>query len=517
MSQDQRHVSYGRREALRMLGASALVGMAPNGVLAVGTGKRGGTLVIGGTSDVVPNFLMALPNIPLTKQIYNTLTRYEHGTLKPQPELATSWAIAADRLSMTLRLREGVKFHTGRPFTSEDVIASVRKSQDPAYFPQQAVLAQKIGDVKALSPTEVRLTLGEPINIDNLFDLFEVMPIIDNDTLPARTATGNIRLIGTGPFMWGEWKVGESLTLPRNPNYWKPGLPYLDGIRILVQPRIPSLVSSLQSGQTHMAIRLVPSSVQSLKSDPSIAMTFSKTPVQTWYVACNVKIPPLDKKPVRQAISYAIDRQRIMRLVFEGKGNPSVLPWPPYSPAYDASLDSKYGYDPAKAKKLLAGLSPADLEVTLMNDASEAASTAMAQIIQYNLEQVGFKVKPASITYNELLSKLISGTFPGLWVNGNIFVQMHPPILFGSALPMNAVKNSSNFDSDEYRALARESLFAPPESVKQVYDKINNFLLDERFLINIGTSPAMVVHGKGVSGINFDSLTWNILEEVSLA
>lgn len=517
MSQDKRRGTLSRRQVLRMLGASTLVGIAPQSVLAVEPGKRGGTLVIAGTSDIVPNTLMALPNVPLTKQIFNTLTRYEHGTLKPLPELATSWTIAPDRLSMTMRLREGVKFHTGRPFTADDVIWSVRKAQDPAYFPQQATVAKMIGDVTALSPTEVRLTLGEPINIDNLFDLFEVMFIIDHETLPTRTQQGSVKLIGTGPFVWGEWKPGESATLTRNPNYWKPNLPYLDGIRMVVQPRVPSIVSSLQSGQAHMAVRLVPSSVQSLKTDASIAMTFSDTPVQTWYVACNVKVAPLDKKQVRQAISSAIDRQRIMRLVFEGKGHPSALPWPPYSPAYDQALDAKFGYDPAKAKQLLAGLNPAELEVTIMNDASEPASTAMTQIIQYNLEQVGFKVKPVSITYNDLLGRLINGTFPGLWVNGNIFVQMNPAFLFTSALPMNANKNASNFDSDEYRRLAKDALYAAPARTKQAYDRMNNFLLDERFLINIGTSPAMVVHSKRLSGIKFDMLTWNLLEEASLA
>jgi len=206
-----------------------------------------------------------------------------------------------------------------------------------------------------------------------------------------------------------------------------------------------------------------------------------------------------------------------MRLVFEGKGQPSVLPWPEYSPAYDKALEAQWGYNPAKAKQLLEGVKPGDLEVSMMIDTSEAASAAMAQIIQYNLEQVGFKIKPIGTTYSELVGKLINGSFPGLWVFGNTFTQMHPGTLPTSAFPMNANKNSSNFESEEYRKLAKEALLAPPDKAKAAYDKLNRFLLDQRFLINVGSSPAMVVHSKRLTGLRFDMLTWNILEEASLS
>ena len=517
MTQVSPGTSFTRRDALKLMGASALVGMAPN--VAFGQGKRGGTLVIGVTTDLIPTEVLAQTqgDIPLIHQIFNTLIRYDHKSLEPKPELARSWTIAPDRMSLTMQLRDGVKFHSGRPLTANDVVQSITRTQDPAYSAQLRTLARTIGEAKALSPLELRITLAEPIPPENLFDLFELMPIIDPDTMPVRNQQGNVRLVGTGPFVWGEWKPGESLTLTRNPNYWKPNLPYLDGIRYTVQPRIPSLVSSIQAGETHMAVRLVPSSVQAVKNDQSIALTFSETPVQAWYVGCNVKIAPLDKKQVRQAISFALDRDRIMRLVFDGKGHPSVLPWPTYSPAYDKSLEAQWGYNPAKAKQLLTGLSPSELEVTMMVDSTEAASAAMAQIIQYNLEQVGFKVKPVGTTYSDLVGRLIAGNFPGLWVFGNTFIQMHPGTLPTSAFPMNANKNSSNFENEEYRKLAKEALLAPPAKAKESYDKLNRFLLEERFLVNIGSSLAMVVHSKRLSGLKFDMLTWNILEEASLA
>ena len=509
--------SRNRRNALKLMGVSALVGMAPN--VAFGQGKRGGTLVIGVTSDVNPTEILAQTqgDIPLIHQIFNTLIRYDHKTLEPKPELARSWTIAPDRMSLTMQLRDGVKFHSGRALNASDVVQSITRTQDPAYSAQLRTIARTIGEAKALSPLELRITLAEPIPPENLFDLFELMPIIDHETMPIRNQAGNVRMVGTGPFVWGEWKPGESLTLTRNPNYWKPNLPYLDGIRYTVQPRIPSLVSSIQAGQTHMAVRLVPSSVQSVKNDPSVALTFSETPVQAWYVGCNVKIAPLDKKQVRQAISFAIDRDRIMRLLFDGKGNPGALPWPTYSPAYDKSLEAQHAYNPAKAKQLLAGIAPNELEVTMMVDSTEAASAGMAQVIQYNLEQVGFKVKPVGTTYADLAGRLIAGTFPGLWIQGHTFIQMHPGTLPTSAFPMNASRNASNFESDDYKRIAKEALLAPPAKAKEAYDKLNRFLLDERFVINIGSSPAMVVHSKRLSGLKFDMITWNILEEASLA
>ena len=141
----------------------------------------------------------------------------------------------------------------------------------------------------------------------------------------------------------------------------------------------------------------------------------------------------------------------------------------------------------------------------------------MAQIIQYNLEQVGFKVKPVGTTYSDLAGRLIAGTFPGLWIQGHTFIQMHPGTLPTSAFPMNANRNASNFESEEYKNIAKEALLAPPAKAKEAYDKLNRFLLDERFIVNMGSSPAMVVHSKKLSGLKFDAITWNILEEASLA
>ena len=242
-----------RAQMLAMLGGTALVGF---GRPASAAPKRGGVVQIAQVPDVIPNGLFGqnFPNGAIGGLIYNTLTAYDHRTLAPRPQLAKSWDVAGDGTAITLQLRSDVKFHSGRPFTAEDVVFCIKNLQDPARGSQLRSTAAVITDLSTAGPGEVKLRLAHPVS--NLFDLFELMFIVDRETLPDMLSGKN--LVGTGAFTWKQWNPGDSLTLARNAAYWKPNRPYLDGVELRIIPQTQALLAALQAQQIQLALGLAP-------------------------------------------------------------------------------------------------------------------------------------------------------------------------------------------------------------------------------------------------------------------
>src|SRR5919106_1047970 len=202
MSQQLIHRAIGRRPALAAIvaatcGALALTGCA-SAVNNGGPGpKKGGTLTIVQSADIAPATFLSQnnPNFSIIRTVFNTLTAYDHETLEPKPELATSWEMSKGGTSITMELREGVTFHTGRTFTADDVIFTIKAVQREDVSSQLKHVALAIDDMKAEDDHTVTLHLAHPVS--NLFDLFEVTPIVDKDTFDDLLA--GKKIVGTGP------------------------------------------------------------------------------------------------------------------------------------------------------------------------------------------------------------------------------------------------------------------------------------------------------------------------------
>ncbi|MCZ0978464.1 ABC transporter substrate-binding protein [Streptomyces diastatochromogenes] len=222
--------------------------------------KRGGTLTVAVNSDFTPSLLFAQSGQSLQQRlIYNTLTRYDD-QLKPQPELATSWKYAKDGRSVTLKLRTGVTYHDGRPFTADDVIFAVKNLQNPVRASQLRATAAAVAGFEKRGDHELVLRLAHPVN--NLFDLFEFMILTDRNSV--EDAVTGKKLNGTGPFKLTRWSPGAGLGFTRNEKYWQPGRPYLDAVEFRVIPRPtpcspPSAPASPSSPSTSPATTSPPS------------------------------------------------------------------------------------------------------------------------------------------------------------------------------------------------------------------------------------------------------------------
>ena len=492
--------------ALALSGCASAVEREESG--GASTPKAGGTLEIVQGADVQPATVMAQnnPNMSMVRLVFNTLVSLDHKTLEPQPELATKWTLSDDGLTLAFELREGVTFHDGKAFTSADVIGSLDTIRRQEVASQLKHVANQITDIKADGDLKVTITFGQPMS--NVFDLFEMMPIVDVDTVDDLFAGKTFN--GTGPFTVAEYNPGQGMKLTANKEYWKDGLPYLDGVDINVVRDSQSMLSSLRSGQSQLALDLAPLDATTLRDDPKFELVLSDANDSAYYLGSNVNTPLLADKRVRQAIAYAIDRDRVLDQVFGGVGSTTSLPWSESSPAYDADLVDHYSYDTDKARQLLEEVGVVGSPVKVFYDAGFAPNVGLAEIVEFNLREAGLEPDMQPLQAADFLDRLRSGGFDGLFMSGHGFGQLHPATLVKGAFPYNADKNASGFDSQEYKDLAN-ALWASSPAQQADIDAMNGFLLDQQFVSDL----ISYTHTYAISS-QLKDLGWTMLDYIDL-
>jgi peptide/nickel transport system substrate-binding protein len=478
--------------------------------------RRGGVVQIGQTNNVQLVSLLGqnAANLGLSRLVFNTLTQYDRATLQPRPSLATSWELTDSATTVTMRLRDDVRFHSGRPFTADDVIYSVHALLDPLHSSQLRTTATAIADVVADGAHQVTFRLRHPVS--NLFDLFEVMFIVDRDS--GEDLFRENHVIGTGPFVWKEHVVDEHVTLVRNPSYWRPGLPYLDGVEIRIIPDVQGLLASLEAGQSHLAIDLAPRDVVGLARRSAFRVTATDLEDAGYYVGCNVTVPPLDNRLVRQAIAWSVDRDRILRQVFDGIGRASSIPWSRTSPAFDRTLAGFYRHDPAKARQLVQQAGQLGAKVRLSVNGALPLLAEIGQIVQFNLREAGFAAELDLMPGATFAAAFAQRSLPGLWVNQHGFNQLHPPTLILGAVPFNAQRNVSNFVDQRYVDLANQAWNATTDAgARSAYRQVTQYLLDQSFVIELVVSSHVFTSSSKLVGYGYNGYDFLNLDQAHLS
>jgi peptide/nickel transport system substrate-binding protein len=266
---------------------------------------------------------------------------------KYKPGLALSWDIPKDGKSITFKLRKGVAFHDGTPFNAQAV-----KSNFDDLIPPRATILSGISSVDVVDDYTVKISL---INYNNLiFYHLAANPatwIYSPEALKKNGADwATTHPVGTGPFMLKEYVPNISLALVKNPNYWQKGLPYLDGIEMMMIPDPMTQIITLKAGQAN-AIYAALENVVQLSDEGYPLQTAPGSLLSMNFDSKNSEI--FSKLKVRQAMEYAIDKEAIC-------GGPGKLIYTPMyqmvssnSPDYNKACPPRK-YNPAKAKKLLA-------------------------------------------------------------------------------------------------------------------------------------------------------------------
>ncbi|TWS23241.1 ABC transporter substrate-binding protein [Tsukamurella sputi] len=484
-------------------GCTSAVDQAREASAAPGSG--GGTLVLGSLADIDPKsiYSQSVTTMAIGLLVWDTLIRVDRRTRTPQPAVARSWDIAPDGRSLALRLRDDVRFHTGRAFTSKDVAYAVSVYASDAAGSQLQAAAKAVTAVETPDPHTAVLRFAAPV--PNVFDLLEFMLLVDSES--AEELRAGTRFVGTGPFRFDGREVAASARFRRFEDYWR-GPAQLDGVVLRVVRDPGALLTSIRAGQSDLVLDAAPRALRQFRDRSLYRVTTGDVNDAAYYVGANVGAPVLADKRVRQAISYAVDRDRIAAEVFAGTAVPSSAPWAASSPGFDAAAATHYRKDPGRARALLAEAG-GPRRLTLSYPTGLAAAPAIAAIVQNDLAEVGMTVDLDPREQAAFSPFLKSGRHE-LWVGPHGFGQSDPLTLAGGAAPFKPKGNLSGFSTPDYTALvARLADDGPgrPTLLRQYTD----YLLDQQFVIDLVVSPATYVSPARVKGLD-----WNLYKYVDL-
>jgi peptide/nickel transport system substrate-binding protein len=318
-----------------------------------------------------PPFLLTAINTALqmgmvTSKVMEGLL-YLDNELKPQPLLAQAWDISPDGLTYTFKLRPNVKWHDGQPFTSADVSYTILEVLKKVH-PRGRTAFAKVTAVETPDPLTAVIKLSQPAPpmLTALASSYE-SPMVPKHLFVGTDPSANPYIskpVGTGPFVFKEWKKGDYILLEKNTNYWQAGKPTLQRIVFRIISDASARAASFETGEGHIGgLSPIPlTDMPRIAKNPALSIETRGYAYMSPYMLMEVNLrkPPLNDVRVRQAIAHAIDRARMTQVVWLGYGQPAVSPIPSQVTTFHSTDLPKYEFNPEKAKKLLddAGLKP---------------------------------------------------------------------------------------------------------------------------------------------------------------
>jgi peptide/nickel transport system substrate-binding protein len=377
------------------------------------------------------------------------------------PALAESWTISDDGKVYTFKLHKGVKFHDGSDFDAEDVKFSLDRARAPDSVNAQKGLFAAIDIVEVIDPETVQVTLKHPQGAF-LYNMGWGDAVI---VAPESADSNKEKPIGTGPFRFEHWAKGSAVTLVKSDNYW--GDPVaLDKVEFRFIPDAAAAVPAVLSGDVQAFPFFPADAVSQVEGNPQLKVVIGSTEGET-ILAMNNKKPPLDNLKVRQAISYALDREAIIDGASGGLGQPIGSHVSPSSKAY-VDLTGRYPHDAAKARELLKEAGFENGFKTTLKLPPPAYARDGGQIIASQLRNVGIQADIIPVEWAQWLDQvftkkdydltIVSHTEPN-----DIDIYSRPDYYFNYQNPeFNKVIEELNLTSDE---ATRNSLLAKAQNI----------------------------------------------------
>ena len=358
----------------------------------------GGEAVVGITQEPMifdPHTVQAAGDKEIIFNVYEGLFKYDSaGTLNPC--LATEVAISDDASEYTFTIREGVTFHDGSELDTGDVVYSLERAAE--LVPELAF----IDSVADNGDNTVTVTLATPNSEMLSYFTTAIIPEDSGDTI------GDTR-IGTGPFIFESYEPGIGIVLTRNENYWNPELPYLDKVTFKICADMDAGMLELQSGAIDIFPYLTTDRTTQLDTNTFDILSLGSNMVQGLFL--NNAVAPFDDVRVRQALSYAIDREEVINLTMDGAGLPLTTAMSPVmGEAYDTSLDGTYDQNIEKAQELLAEAGYADgfdMTITVPSNYLVHVNTAVALADQ--LSAIGVNASIEQVDWATWLDRVYAG------------------------------------------------------------------------------------------------------------
>jgi len=353
-------------------------------------GEKMVNFALSGSPDTLdPHSTSGTLTFQTLKSIYDTLAEPDPAG-KIVPALAEKWVVSEDGLTWTFMLRKGVVFHNGDKLTSKDVKATIERIQDKETASPNANEFSPITSIETPDDATVILKLKDP-SAPLLGSLASGWGAILPKSLIDSKHDFAVKPVGTGPFKLAEWIRDGKIVLEKNPNYWMEGLPKVDKVIMNIIPERAVQVQGLISGQIDISYIIDKEDVPLLAGSPDVEVKKSLTSL-IMVMSMNCSRPPLDDFRVRQAITHAIDKQKVLEIAYGG-GKP-IGTFMDYSNAYYKDFADPYPYDPEKAKKLLAEAGVGkDTVLEMFLPQNYPPHVKAGEIYQDMLTKVGLNVK----------------------------------------------------------------------------------------------------------------------------
>lgn len=402
---------FRRRGAFRSIALAALLsaGLA----LPAGAQTRGGSATLGVEQDIA-GFDPLIVGVYDTGQeataalVFETLTRLDDNA-KPAPGLALSWEHSTDFRTWTFKLRPGVKFQDGSPFSAEAVAFNYQRMLNPDNHCRCLFYISNYDKVEAADELTAIFHLKAPApNLPALLASAIVTNVIHSPKAIQEMKEGyNRHPVGTGPFQLKSWQSGDRIVLERNPNYWDKGRPYLDQVTIRPLPDNTARFASLLSGETDIIWHDRAEDIVKAKKNPNVVVhEYAGSGAQVY--AFNTKVAPFDDVRVRQAMRMALDLKAYSEAQWEGLWKPAKDPYGPGSfvQCKDAGA---LPYDPDKAKALLKAYGkPVEFKMVVT---ATPRGRQIGQIFQEFWRDVGANVTIDQIDQTALVTKAFRRDF----------------------------------------------------------------------------------------------------------
>lgn len=465
--------------------------------------------------------------------MFNTLVK-KNAQFDYVGELASDIKRSDDGLTFTFTLRDGVKFHDGRAFSSADakytldLLLASNFAKSASFF--EGVGQEKRSYIKSVDAPDAKTLIVMLVKpwVGLLSNLVAI-PIIAKDSYESQKT----HPLGTGPFKFTKYDNSQQVVdLEAFAEYWE-GAPKLQLVRVRVVPDMNAMQAELQAGRVDIApmpTSLSPDAVKRLEQDPNLQVkTFNGSNV--FLLTINTTSPPLDNVKVRQAIAYGIDRQTIINnlLLGHGKVAPSIIPeesWA-YSPG------QTYNYDPAAAKRLLdeAGFRDPDGDGPKMRfdkpirygiSGSSVAGRNYAVVIQNQLKEVGIPIEIQAFEGNTLFDEMRRGNFQigySQWVGGNQDPIFYKDLFATSEIPTQtrSARNRSRYSNPELDRLLEEAVNTfDRQKARELYIRIQEIVSRDMPVFPLWYQGNIVIAKKNVQNIQVDaSGDWSFIKTLS--